>query len=148
MNLETIAKKVEEIRARVYNTRYDEKRKQDGPGAPIGNQNAKGPHKKKYSNSKLAKQLVGKSTGDGRKIKAMGQHADDEARDRKIYYPSIANALAQKPKKSYKNRSVYDFRGTRVVVEDDVIITVVDRRGKNDNGEDIGGKGKKKKNKR
>ncbi len=108
-------------------------------GAPEGNDNAKGPHKR----SKLSqadkdaynKRIIGKKTSDGVEIKMFNDpHAYDRIAQRNISKKKIEDMLASSkvsPDKTYpKTRRCYDIPKMRLVVDitTGTIVTVERRR--------------------
>lgn len=107
-------------------------------GAPNGNQNAAGPHKRwkmsEAEKTKSRKRLIGQRTSDGVEIKSVRDHALDRSTQRNISMKQIEAMMSSKkvtPDKQYPNsRRCYDIKGKRLVVDYEVgeIITVERRR--------------------
>lgn len=112
-------------------------------GAPKGNQNAAGPHKKKGSGGykvskeqreKITKRLVGQKSSKGTEVKAVSDHAFDRVGQRMISPGRIEKMLAStdtKPDKTHPDRTVYDIEGSRLVLSDDgTVVSVMWRKKK------------------
>lgn len=78
------------------------------------------PGDKQFTKSAYEKAIVGAKTSDGRTVRKVHPHAVKRGHERKIYPSTIAKALQNGTKTSgnIEGRSVYDYRGTRVVVVD------------------------------
>lgn len=103
-------------------------RPDNSDGAPMGNQNAAGPHKDRLSHGPNAKALTGATTHGGKKISGLWDHADRRMKEKDIHVESVKRALTAEPRAgNVPGRSVYEKNGTRVVVEDKTmeIVTVV-----------------------
>ena len=108
-------------------------------GAPEGNDNAKGPHKRsklsKKDQDRYKKRIVGKKTSDGVEVKRFSEpHAFDRIAQRNISMKKIEDMLASdkvSPDKTYPDsRKCYDIEGMRLVLDvtDGTIVTVEKRR--------------------
>ena len=107
-------------------------------GAPVGNQNAKGPHKKSggkgyvvsaKERKKLNERFKGVKSSKGTVVKEFSDHAFDRVGGRAISAGRIQKMLDStdtKPDKSLPDRTLYDFDGSRLVLADDgTIVTVM-----------------------
>lgn len=107
-------------------------------GAPKGNNNAAGPHRRsKMSNAdkaKYRKRLQGQTTSDGIKIKVVTDHALDRAAQRNISPKQIESMISSSKvspdKERPDSRRCYDIKGKRMVVDflTGEIVTVEKRR--------------------
>ena len=103
-------------------------------GAPYGNDNAKGPHKKHSRNigseerKKICKRIVGQTSSQGVKIKKIAPHALDRVGERLISVGRVEKLLASedvRPDKKHADRKVYHHKGCNLVLSDSGdIITV------------------------
>ena len=106
-------------------------------GAPFGNQNAAGPHKRshlsKADKEKYEKRIVGQITSDGVKVTGFSDHAFDRIAQRNLSPKRIETMLASNdisPDRTHPNRRCYDTDGSRLVLDftDGTIVTVEWRR--------------------
>ena len=110
-------------------------------GAPIGNQNAAGPHKgaghkggrlSKEEKAQITKRLVGKESSQGTVVSRISSHAFDRIGERRISMGRIENMLAStdvSEAHDAPDRKCYDFPGSRLVLSNEgVIITVMWRK--------------------
>lgn len=93
-------------------------------GAPAGNQNAAGPHKRKHlspaDKARYTKRIVGQTTSDGVKITGFSGHAFDRVAQRNVSAKRI-EAMIRSAKvsqdKKHPNRRCYDVKGSRLVLD-------------------------------
>lgn len=108
-------------------------------GAPEGNDNAKGPHKRskfsKKDQNRYKKRIVGKKTSEGVEVKMFSEpHVFDRIAQRNISMKKIEDMLASdkvSPDKTYPDtRKCYDIEGMRLVLDvtDGTVVTVEKRR--------------------
>lgn len=106
-------------------------------GAPKGNQNAAGPHKRSHlseaDKQKYTKRIVGQKTSDGVTVTGFIDHAFDRVAQRNISMGQIEQMLRSNqvsPDKTYPDRNCYDIKGKRLVLDKKTgeIITVEKRR--------------------
>ena len=110
-------------------------------GAPYGNKNAAGPHKKKGATGrrlsdterkKIEERLAGQKSSKGTVVTAVSSHAFDRVGERMISIPRIEQMLAStdtKPDKTHADRTIYDIKGSRLVLADNgTIISVMWRK--------------------
>lgn len=93
-------------------------------GAPKGNDNAAGPHKRsRLSSSDKARyrnRIVGQKTSDGVQVKGFSDHAFDRIAQRNLSPKRIEDMLRSQnvsPDKTYQNRRCYDVKGSRLVLD-------------------------------
>lgn len=93
-------------------------------GAPEGNDNAAGPHKRsRLSSSDKARyrnRIVGQKTSDGVQVKGFSDHAFDRIAQRNLSQKRIEDMLRSQdvsPDKTYQNRRCYDVKGSRLVLD-------------------------------
>lgn len=113
------------------------KSKETSDGAPTGNQNAAGPHKRQHlskaDKESYSKRIIGKRTSDGVEVKAFTEHAFDRIAQRNISKGQLERMIASSevsPDKDFPNRNCYDIKGKRLVLDKNTgtIITVEHRR--------------------
>ena len=106
-------------------------------GAPKGNRNAAGPHKRSHlsevDKQKYTKRIVGQKTSDGVTVTGFIDHAFDRVAQRNISMGQIEQMLRSNqvsPDKTYPDRNCYDIKGKRLVLDKKTgeIITVEKRR--------------------
>ena len=75
---------------------------------------------KKYSEAEYKKALIGSKTSDGKIVKGITHHAMSRMKERDIFPQSVRRSLenATPVPGNVSGRSVYDHKGTRVVVDD------------------------------
>ena len=82
-----------------------------------------------YSQKDYEKALIGKKTVDGKTVKSITAHAVSRYKGRQVYPSSIASSLKNAKPRPGKTpgRTVYEHRGTRVVLDDKdgAIVTVI-----------------------
>lgn len=102
-------------------------------GAPVGNQNAAGPHRRSHLSAadkeKYSERLIGLTTSAGTEVKAITGHAFDRIAERRISVSRIEDMIKNgkvSPDKTHPDRHVYDIPGSRMVLnyETGTIITV------------------------
>lgn len=93
-------------------------------GAPKGNQNAAGPHKRTHLSAadkkSYEKRIVGQKTSDGVTITKFWSHAFDRIAERNISKGQIEKMLQSdrvSPDKTHPERNCYDIKGKRLVVD-------------------------------
>lgn len=93
-------------------------------GAPKGNDNAAGPHKRshlsKADKEKYKKRIVGQKTSDGVTITGFRDHAFDRIAQRNMSMGQIEKLLQSSqvsPDKTYPDRNCYDVPGKRLVLD-------------------------------
>ncbi len=93
-------------------------------GAPKGNDNAAGPHKRSHLSSsdkaKYRNRIVGQKTSDGVQVKGFSNHAFDRIAQRNLSPKRIEDMLRSQnvsPDKTYQNRRCYDVKGSRLVLD-------------------------------
>lgn len=94
-------------------------------GAPYGNQNAAGPHKRSHLSEKdkarYNKRIVGQTTSDGVTVKRFSDHAFDRIAQRNISPKRIENMLksdkVSADKEHPDTRRCYDVSGSRLVLD-------------------------------
>ena len=93
-------------------------------GAPKGNQNAAGPHKRSHlseaDKKKYTKRIVGQKTSDGVTVTGFWDHAFDRIAQRNMSMGQIEKLLKSSqvsPDKTYPNRNCYDVPGKRLVLD-------------------------------
>lgn len=93
-------------------------------GAPAGNQNAAGPHKRKHlspaDKARYTKRIVGQTTSDGVKITGFSGHAFDRVAQRNVSAKRIEAMIRSakvSPDKKHPNRRCYDVKGSRLVLD-------------------------------
>ena len=93
-------------------------------GAPKGNDNAAGPHKRSYLSSsdkaRYRNRIVGQKTSDGVQVKGFSDHAFDRIAQRNLSPKRIEDMLRSQdvsPDKTYQNRRCYDVKGSRLVLD-------------------------------
>lgn len=103
-------------------------------GAPKNNKNAAGPHKKKgyvvskKEREKIGKRIVGQKSSNGVEVTKLGDHCFDRIGERMISPKRIEDMLASsntKPDPNHKGRTIYDIKGSRLVLGDDGTIVSV-----------------------
>ena len=106
-------------------------------GAPVGNQNAAGPHNRQHLSKKdkdsYSKRIVGQKTSDGIEVTGFSDHAFDRIAQRNITKGQIEKMLGStkvSPDKTYPDRNCYDIKGKRLVLDtqNGVIVTIEKRR--------------------
>lgn len=102
-------------------------------GAPDGNRNAAGPHKRshlsKADTERYSKRLVGQKTSDGITVSKITPHAFDRIAQRNLSAARIEDMLRSSnvsPDKNHPNRRCYDTKGSRLVLDhtDGTIVTI------------------------
>ena len=85
-----------------------------------GNSSKEARKSTEFSEKAYKKALIGTRTSDGKTIKGITTHAMSRMRERNVYPKSVQNAIKNtKPAPgNIPGRSVYDHKGTRVVIED------------------------------
>ena len=85
-----------------------------------GNSSKEARKSTEFSEKAYKKALIGTRTSDGKTIKGITTHAMSRMRERNVYPKSVQNAIKNtKPAPgNIPGRSVYDYKGTRVVIED------------------------------
>ena len=111
-------------------------------GAPLGNQNAAGPHRSsgggkgrtvgKAEREKISNRFVGKTTSNGTKITKISDHAFDRLGGR-LMSPGrmqrMIDSTDVKPDAQHADRKVYDIPGSRMVIADNgTIVTMMWRK--------------------
>lgn len=93
-------------------------------GAPKGNDNAAGPHKRSHLSSsdkaRYKKRIVGQTTSDGVTVKGFSEHAFDRVAQRNLSPKRIEDMLRStnvSPDKTYASRRCYDVKGSRLVLD-------------------------------
>lgn len=93
-------------------------------GAPKGNDNAAGPHKRSHLSSsdkaRYRNRIVGQKTSDGVQVKGFSDHAFDRIAQRNLSPKRIEDMLRSQdvsPDKTYQNRRCYDVKGSRLVLD-------------------------------
>lgn len=93
-------------------------------GAPNGNDNAAGPHKRSHLSSsdkaRYRNRIVGQKTSDGVQVKGFSDHAFDRIAQRNLSPKRIEDMLRSQnvsPDKTYQNRRCYDVKGSRLVLD-------------------------------
>ena len=93
-------------------------------GAPKGNDNAAGPHKRSHLSSsdkaRYRNRIVGQKTSDGVQVKGFSDHAFDRIAQRNLSPKRIEDMLRSpnvSPDKTYQNRRCYDVKGSRLVLD-------------------------------
>lgn len=93
-------------------------------GAPKGNDNAAGPHKRNHLSSsdkaRYRNRIVGQKTSDGVQVKGFSDHAFDRIAQRNLSPKRIEDMLRSQnvsPDKTYQNRRCYDVKGSRLVLD-------------------------------
>ena len=93
-------------------------------GAPKGNDNAAGPHKRSHlsssDNARYRNRIVGQKTSDGVQVKGFSDHAFDRIAQRNLSPKRIEDMLRSQnvsPDKTYQNRRCYDVKGSRLVLD-------------------------------
>ena len=93
-------------------------------GAPHGNNNAAGPHKRQHLSSadkeRYSKRIVGQTTSDGVKVTGFSGHAFDRIAQRNLSPKRIEDMLSSSevsPDKNHPTRRCYDTKGSRLVLD-------------------------------
>ena len=93
-------------------------------GAPKGNDNAAGPHKRSHLSSsdkaRYRNRIVGQKTSDGVQVTGFSDHAFDRIAQRNLSPKRIEDMLRSQnvsPDKTYQNRRCYDVKGSRLVLD-------------------------------
>lgn len=106
-------------------------------GAPKGNKNAEGPHRRNHLSEadkrSYTKRIVGKTTSDGITITGFSDHAYDRVAQRNVSKSQIEQMIHSEnivPDKQFPDRNCYDIKGKRLVLNKKTgeIVTVEKRR--------------------
>lgn len=106
-------------------------------GAPKGNKNAEGPHRRNHLSEadkrSYTKRIVGQTTSDGIKVTKFSDHAYDRVAQRNVSKAQIEQMIHSEnivPDKQFPDRNCYDIKGKRLVLNKKTgeIVTVEKRR--------------------